>query len=69
MLSRFDTIPEREGQTDGQTELLYRYVSIQYRNVRDRQTDRQNYYIDIARLHKKLLMQVLCGCLRHKQQS
>jgi len=25
MFSRFDTIPERHGQTNGQTELLYQY--------------------------------------------
>jgi len=25
MLSRFHPIPERHGQTDGQTELLYQY--------------------------------------------
>jgi len=27
MLSRFDRIPERDGQTDGQTELLHQYLA------------------------------------------
>ena len=35
MLSRFDRIPERDGQTDGQTELLYQYrVSVCSRAIR-----------------------------------
>jgi len=35
MLSRFHLVPERNGQTDGQTDLLYRYrASRQYADAR-----------------------------------
>jgi len=35
MLSRFDTIPERDGQTDRQTEFLYQYRAFHHALVFD----------------------------------
>ena len=34
MLSRFHLVPERNGQTDGQTNLLYQYRACQYADAR-----------------------------------
>ena len=40
MLSRFHLIPERYGQTDGRTALLYQYISIMTR-------DKNHYFVDV----------------------
>jgi len=34
MLSRFHLVPERNGRTDKQTDLLYQYIARQYADAR-----------------------------------